>query len=122
MTAGRAAIRSIFWLAVVMSLIAAMIPNPASVGVSDKTQHFVLFAGLTALAVAAYPVAGTLWLAILLAALGALIEIGQLTLAIGRSGEWLDWVADIAGIGVIAATIWLYQRTRHSRTLAEKRQ
>lgn len=70
--------------------------------VSDKLLHFLAYAGLaflTALSFADLTTRSVLrWLIIgvLLALYAALDEFTQIY--VGRSAEWADWVADVAGI------------------------
>lgn len=117
----KVAVRLSFWLAIAVSFVMAMLPNPIPVAVSDKTQHFLLFSALTLLAVAAYPHAQLRMLAIGLAGFGSIIEICQATVARGRSGELLDWVADLGGIGTVWAAIWLFRRAGKSINLTDRR-
>ena len=83
----------------------ALLPRPPRLpgNPSDKLQHTLAFAALTALALAAYPRAGWLKIAAGLALVGGLIELGQLIPALGRDGSWLDWVADCAAVAVVLA-------------------
>ena len=64
----------------------------------DKALHFIGFYGLTGLAAAAFPRGNILLIAIGLCVFGTLIEIVQSTPLVNRDPEFLDWVADVAGI------------------------
>jgi VanZ family protein len=90
--------------------------------VSDKTGHFVAYAGLAVLSVRA--AAGGLprrvtwrvaWLALAIAGgYGIVDEIHQ-TFVAGRSGDIADWYADVTGalIGIGACWLWgMIQRHR----------
>jgi VanZ family protein len=90
--------------------------------VSDKTGHFVAYAGLAVLSVRA--VAGGLprrvtwrvaWLALTIAGgYGIVDEIHQ-TFVPGRSGDIADWYADVTGalIGIGACWLWGMIAGRH---------
>ena len=88
---------------------------PLPEDVSDKTGHLIAYAGLAILAVRAVGkglpcrvVRRVAWLAIAIAAgYGVFDEIHQLSVA-GRSGDVMDWFADLAGavLGVGACWLW----------------
>jgi VanZ family protein len=71
----------------------------------DKAEHASAWFVLTAIGLAFWPrrpgrVAG------FALAFGALVEVLQAVMPLGRDGDWRDWVAD--AIGVMAAlVIWL---------------
>jgi VanZ family protein len=83
--------------------------------VSDKTGHFVAYAGLGVLCVRA--VGGGLpcrvvfrvaWLALAIAAgYGAFDEVHQLFVP-GRSGDVNDWFADVTGASIGIGACWLW--------------
>lgn len=111
------------WTALVLTLTS--LPHPPSslpaVPGLDKLAHAGLYAvlGLLAALGAARDVrlrrrsAGGLALAVACgaAALGALDELHQSWIP-GRSAEWLDWAADLAGgtLGALAGLPWLKRR------------
>lgn len=70
----------------------------------DKILHAIAFAGLV-LPVAVLARQHLIWLAPLAIGYGAAIEVIQPF--VGRGGEWLDLVADIAGVilGIFAGTV-----------------
>lgn len=92
-------LRAAFVIALVAVFVLALLPPPPVpevVNSQDKAGHFVVFAGLGLLGLAAWPRhAATLIVALL--AYGALIEVAQMLTAL-RQAETLDWLADAAGI------------------------
>jgi VanZ family protein len=84
----------------------SLTPHPPTVNMShaDKVQHFFAYAGLAALAFAAVrrrslAAAGVVLL------LGVGVEVAQVITDLGRSGSWLDALANTAGVGLVAA-LW----------------
>jgi VanZ family protein len=83
-------------------------------GTNDKHLHLLAYSGLSVLAVIRLAVLGAarlvpwgLWMAALTAAAG-LDELTQVW--VGRSGDWADWQADVAGLW-LAGTLtlgWLW--------------
>ena len=95
-----AILRSAFALAVAVVLICALYPLVGEGGGNgDKVLHFAAFYVLALIGAAAFPGRKALvWLAVLLCAYGALIEIVQPLPPFGRDRDGLDWVADTLGI------------------------
>lgn len=94
-------IRTLFWIALIGSYIAAVIPQelaPHLGSLSDKSTHFIAFAVLTLLLRFAYPVT-VLQTVMLLLFYAVFIEVSQ-SFTPNRSAEWLDIVADTIGIGI----------------------
>ena len=89
-------------------------PPPLTPGLSDKLQHFLTFAGLSALAVSAYPRTRLLLIGLGLSALGLLIEVIQLIPMLNRSSEFADFLADVAAIIVVLALTFLLRRWRRT--------
>lgn len=81
------------------------------VGISDLLAHTVLFAGFGFLWTRIAPRRRT---AVLLAglALGGLLEVSQWALPIHRGAEWLDWIADGAGLllGISGASLFTHKQ------------
>lgn len=95
----------------VMSLLPekALPPMP---DVSDKVEHAVAYAVLAGLAALSWRQGRELLLAFAaLILMGAAIEILQRWIP-GRSGEWLDFAADVAGVLIGAAASTLYSERR----------
>lgn len=67
------------------------------VGISDKIEHFVAYAGLALLGAWALP-ATLLWVAAGLAVFGVGVEILQATMELGRQGDLLDALANTLGV------------------------
>ena len=66
--------------------------------VNDKLSHFLAFFSL-AFWFAALVERRLYWhVALSMLALGGLIEIAQELMGLGRSADWLDFVADAAGV------------------------
>lgn len=72
----------------------------------DKVQHAVAFAGLGASGILGYPEIKTR-IVISLLVYGAAIELIQ-TATGWRYGDWQDWLADAAGVGIalIGCVLW----------------
>ncbi|MBR1632062.1 MAG: VanZ family protein [Paludibacteraceae bacterium] len=91
----------------------------------DKLVHALMFAVLT-LALA-FDLRQTRWrrsapgLLIPPAVYGALIEVLQATLTDVRSGDWLDWIADIAGALTAFGALLLYDRFRKHHPESDRR-
>lgn len=95
-----AILKSGFALAVALVLVCALYPLVGEGGGNgDKVLHFAAFYALALLGAAAFPGRKALvWLAVLLCAYGALIEILQPLPPFDRDRDVLDWVADTVGI------------------------
>lgn len=106
--------RAGFWVAATVALAMALNPQPPHMpaAFNDKLQHMTLFAGLTVLALGAYPNARRVALGLALSGFGALIEFLQMIPALHRSSEFLDWVADTAAIVAVLALAALLRRRR----------
>ena len=94
-----------------VTLSAAITPwmpdiSPASLDLSDKFLHFATFAVLTIWFSGQYSRNSYWRFALGLIAFGILIELiqGMLTY---RSAEWLDIIADLAGIGFGLVIAWV---------------
>lgn len=84
-------------------MIIANLPDPPQLPgeLSDKQQHFLAFAVLTALARLAWPKAAAWELLISLGAFGALIEFAQAGAGYGRDPSFADWLADCLAIVLV---------------------
>ncbi len=93
--------KTAFWTLVLVTLWLSLIPGervPSPLHFWDKAQHAVGFAGLAVTGLLAYP--GQARRVLLgLALLGIGIEVAQ-WLTGWRQGDWVDWVADCAGLVV----------------------
>lgn len=78
---------------------------------TDKVVHALMFGGFTIACVYDYTrkfrvatvsIKTILKISAISITFGGLIEIAQTVMNIGRSGDWLDFVADIAGIVIFA--------------------
>ena len=88
---------------------------------NDKAQHLLGFLVLTALGLLAWGTGSTIKLVIGLAALGGAIEVLQETSLVGRDAELMDWLADVAGILIVAVPILLAGRFRRKKVSAKQR-
>ncbi len=106
--------RIIFWTALVVALGLALNPKPPhfAVGPGDKVQHILAFLTLTAMAVAAYPRARWIPLALALSGFGALIELLQRIPVLHRSSEFMDWVADTGAVLAVLALAAIFRWLR----------
>ncbi|MFN3944167.1 MAG: teicoplanin resistance protein VanZ [Allosphingosinicella sp.] len=109
--------RVLFWTAFTAAFALALHPAPPPVfpPTSDKIQHFAAFAGLTMLALLAYPKTPLWRIGVGLAAAGAAIEFAQLIPGLNRHGDFADWIADIAGILIVLIPAGLLRRRRRFR-------
>ncbi|MEJ6022875.1 VanZ family protein [Ramlibacter sp. PS4R-6] len=102
-----------FWLALVVIAVLALLPATMPLPSTgwDKANHTLAFAVLALLGSACWPsMNGRVLVA--LAAYGGAIEIAQ-TFTETRMGEWIDWLADVAGLAVAAAYLaWKHRRRR----------
>ena len=108
-----AILRTVFWIAIVISFLAAINPQPPQLpgAPNDKVQHIAAFLLLGALAFFAFPGAKRWTLLIGLSAFGALIEFTQLIPALNRDGDPVDWIADTAAAGLMLILLhWLRAR------------
>jgi VanZ family protein len=120
-----------FWLTVGATLVALIVwgsltPSPPNFDITlpdfDKVEHFSAYLMLTAWFTAAFP-RRWLWVALVFAVLGGLIEILQGYT--GRDPEWGDWLADCLGVAAgvwyparwaLRIRLWLAQRYAYVRT------
>src|SRR5258708_4288736 len=92
--------RVLFWPAVAVTIIAAVLP-PQRVGNVlpwDKANHFIAFYVLTLLAVAGFPRRSSWLIGVSLSLFGALIEVVQAMPSVHRDADWHDWLADTIAI------------------------
>lgn len=72
---------------------------------SDKLKHFVAFGALAFWFGSIVVRANVPWVAVGVVSLGALVEIVQAAMALGRSAEWGDLLADALGVAVAMAVV-----------------
>jgi hypothetical protein len=94
-----------FWATLLFAVVMALLPRPPQLpgNPSDKVQHILAFAVLTALALIAYVRAHPATIGAGLIALGGFIELAQLIPALGREGSLLDLAADCGAVLVVLA-------------------
>lgn len=107
-----------FWGAAAFAAVMALLPAPPGlpVEVSDKVMHIVAFFTLAVLAAGAYPRASLFRIGMALAAFGAAVEIAQLIPALNRSGDIIDWLADIAAVAVALILIAMWRKRSDKAT------
>ena len=106
-----AILRTIFWVAIVISFLAAINPQPPQLPrqPNDKVQHIMAFLMLGALAFFAFPRVRPVILLAWLSAFGAFIEFVQMIPVLHRDGDILDWIADTVAAAVILTTLHLFR-------------
>lgn len=110
--------RLCFWLALVAVSIGSLLPPtqlpPQAFDVWDKAQHAGGFAVLTLLCLPAFAASRLrvfMWLAIY----GVLIEVAQ-QVSGWRTGDPMDWMADVAGVLAGLVLHWTASKFRHRTT------
>ena len=106
------AFRLAFIAAVVAVVVLSLLPGRdlPQIGLSDKLEHVIAYAGLALAGGLAFPGRrAALLLAILLPGLGIVLEFCQL-LVPGRSAEVADAVADTIGVAVAIAAFLVLRR------------
>lgn len=103
----------VFALATGLILYASLSPSEAlpSVSVWDKAQHALSWGALTVLGLASWP-AWRWAVAAYALGLGAVVEVGQATMGLGRTGDLADLGADAVGIGATLGAWALFGRRR----------
>lgn len=91
-------LRLAFWLALAVTLLMALLPNPPAMPerVTDKVQHMAAFAALTFLAALGFPGLRLRVIFVAMAALGVAIEVLQMIPTLHRDAAASDWLADCA--------------------------
>ena len=104
-----------FWICVLGTVFLSLVPVallPQAFNWWDKAQHALGFAVLTILGLLAYPkLRWQLPWGLLL--LGAFIEVAQ-AVSGWRQGDWLDLLADAAGV-LVVMTAWYLGRSASHR-------
>lgn len=105
----RRLVRAAFWAASLFALVMALLPQPPQPpGMpSDKVQHILAFAVLTALAAAGWPRAPLLRIAAGLIAFGAAIELLQAIPGLHRDSQLADLAADAVAVLATLAVVRL---------------
>lgn len=100
--------RAAFWLALLFSLVMAILPQPPRLAIDsigDKFAHMLAFATLTTLAGLGFPAAKPWRMAERLSFVGALIEVIQALPVLYRDCDIRDWIADT--VAIVLATLVL---------------
>jgi hypothetical protein len=107
-------IRRAFWLALIVTLAMALLPNPPTMRAADKVQHMAAFAALTSLAALGFPGLRLRVIFVWMAALGLAIEVLQMIPMLHRNAQASDWLADcaatLATLLLWGALRWLLRR------------
>ena len=106
-----------FWIAVLVAVVMATLPNPPHLldNIGDKYQHMTAFAVLAMFAAIAYPKTPLMRIGERLSFLGALIELVQSIPALHRDCDILDWVADTGAIIAALLIVGSFRRLRRNR-------
>jgi len=106
-------IRLTFWLALAVTLVMALLPNPPIMRVTDNLQHMAAFAALTSLAALGFPSLRLRVIFVWMAALGLTIEVLQMIPMLHRNAQASDWLADCAATAatllLCGALRWLFR-------------
>jgi hypothetical protein len=107
-------LRLAFWLALAVTLVMALLPNPPAMRATDKVQHMAAFAALTSLAALGFPGLRLRVIFVSMAALGLAIEVLQMIPMLQRNAQASDWLADCAAttatLLLCGALRWLLRR------------
>jgi hypothetical protein len=109
-------LRLVFWLALAVTLVMALLPNPPALPqqATDKVQHMAAFATLTFLAALGFPRLRLRVIFVWMAALGLAIEVLQMIPILHRDAQASDWLADcaatLATLLLCGALRWLSRR------------
>lgn len=93
--------RAAFWLALVVAVSMALVPQPPSLPIDalgDKSEHVITFVTLSVFAALGYRDAPLPRIAERLSFVGALIEVFQSLPILHRDCDFRDWVADTLAI------------------------
>lgn len=97
----------------------SLVPTvPSAEAVGDKILHFLAYGGLVALAAAAWPRLRLLVLFLGASFMGAILEIGQGLLEIGRTASFADQLANMIGAG-LAVIIWIAIKLGYTKARAQ---
>ncbi len=102
--------RLLFWLAVILAVVLALLPAPPDLPIDsygDKFAHMLAFATLTGLAGLGFPQSLRWRIAERLSFLGAMIEVLQSIPGLHRDCDIRDWMADTAAILVVTLILTL---------------
>ena len=103
----------LYGLAVGVLLFLCLAPSdelpPGAERIWDKAQHATAWLVLAGLGLAFWPERPRAIAAFALV-LGAVVEVLQATMGLGRNGDWHDLVADVVGVGAALAFAWLLRR------------
>lgn len=96
------------WLLVTTAFVVCLIPGRElpNVGISDKWEHSILYAGLAIWFGGLYARSRYWVIALALFSMGVIIEVAQGTMHLGRTGDVRDVIANSIGI-VIGVTLSL---------------
>lgn len=100
----RSLTRSAFWLLTAIVLFFALVPGKLGTIIpSDTERHYLAFLVLPALAHYAWPRLSPLLLWLAFAAFGAMIELLQFEMNLGRAAEMHDWINDMSAAAISLA-------------------
>lgn len=103
--------------AAIFALVMAILPQPPRMpgDPSDKTLHILAFGVLATLGCLAFPRARLIILILGLAAFGAGIELVQAIPILHRDSQFVDLVADVVAVVLVALPLrWVQHRRQRS--------
>ena len=109
-----AAVRlGLYALAVAVLLYLCLAPTEVlpQVDLWDKAEHAIAWLGLAGLGLTLFPTRAAAIAGFALA-LGAIVEVLQRLLPVGRDADWRDWVADSVGVAVALCAYAFARRRR----------
>ena len=101
----RAAIAGLGLYLLLLAYLSLVPVVPGAQEVSDKVLHFIAYGGLTGLLAAALPRASLMSIFIGVSLVGALLEVSQGLLNLGRMASFADQLANMGG-ALVALLIW----------------
>ena len=107
--------QAVFWAGLAATAWLSLVPAqtlPQALNGWDKAQHALGFAALTAAGLVAYP-RSWVRIAVGLLLFGVGIELAQAAGGL-RQGDWLDWLADAAGVFAVLAVGHFARSRRNS--------
>jgi VanZ family protein len=109
--------RIVFWSALLIAYVCAVLPNGPEIGSSDKDGHVLAFVTLAGLARLGWSKRGALRIAVALLLFGIFIELSQATPIVHRDADVWDVVADscgiLLGLGLGSLALFAFRRRIH---------
>lgn len=108
--------RLVLLCAVIILPYYSLIPSSSiSVSASDKVLHFVAYAIIASLGAAAFPHMRLLYIFLVTATLGAVLEFAQAMISTGRTASLADQIANMGGAALVILGWIILTSLRHRR-------